>query len=275
MKNIADFVAGPWQEFKQGKVVALTGAGISEESGIATFRGSDGLWARYDPQLFASPEGLLAVLRQEPKQMASFLDDLYSSMLSARPNAAHRAFAGMEKRGLLSCVITQNIDNLHQDAGSQRVLELHGNAFRLRCEGCARLKPLEKERMAGIIDELKKTEGRRSGVLKVFSKFFPRCACNGRLRIDVVLFGELLESSILESAYQELEDCSLLIIAGTSGAVYPAASLPFYAKERGAWLLEINTQPSSLSVICDYQLMGKAGEILPQLLERITDGLGH
>ncbi|MFZ5800055.1 MAG: SIR2 family NAD-dependent protein deacylase [Candidatus Omnitrophota bacterium] len=266
MKNIADFVAGPWQEFKNGRIVALTGAGISEESGISTFRGSDGLWAKYNPQLFASPEGLLGVLRDEPGKMVGFLDELYSAMLKARPNRAHRAFCELEKQGRLSSVITQNIDNLHQDAGSQNVLELHGNAFRLRCDGCGRLKTLEKEKMAGIIEELKKTEGRRSGVLKVFSKFFPRCACQGRLRIDVVLFGELLDSRILDEAYAELDNCSLMIIAGTSGAVYPAASLPYYAKERGARLLEINTSPSSLSVICDYQLMGRAGEVLPKLL---------
>jgi len=256
-------------EFKKGKVVALTGAGISEESGIPTFRGENGLWARYDPNLFASPEGLLSVLKERPQRIVDFLGDLYTTLFKARPNPAHLALMELEKRKILSCVITQNIDNLHQDAGSKKVWELHGNAFRLRCNNCGKIKYLNKDEVVKVIKQLKRSSDSRLRILKTLGRLFPRCACKGRFRIDVVLFGELLPPGVLENAYQEIENCSLLLMIGTSGSVYPAATLPIYAKERGIKILEINSEPSNLSLISDYRLMGKAGEILPGLAKKI------
>lgn len=258
------------EAFKNGQVVALTGAGISEESGIPTFRGENGLWSRYDPQLYAYPEGLLSVLRNDPDKIVDYLDDLYSILFRAKPNPAHLVLARMEKDKILKCVITQNIDNLHQDAGSDKVLELHGNAFRLRCDNCSKAYRLEKDNLSHIIEQLRKGKGSRQAILKALSRFFPRCDCKDRLRIDIVLFGELLPSGVLEESYREMEHCSLLVLIGTSGVVYPAASLPFYAKDRGIKILEINSVSSNLSAICDFQLLGKAGEILPQLVKQLN-----
>lgn len=265
------FINEPLLEvFKKGRVVVLTGAGISAESGIPTFRGENGLWLRYDPDLFASAQGLLSVLNRRPQKLVEFLDDLYSTLFRAQPNPAHFALAEMEKIKVLNCVITQNIDNLHQDAGSNRVWELHGNAFNVRCDGCGVRRVLNKEDLRQNIEQMKNNRESRRTILESLSKFFPHCSCGSRFRIDVVLFGELLPAGILENAFREIENCSLLILIGTSGSVYPAASLPIYAKNRGVKILEINNAESDLSVISDYQLTGKAGEILPELIKEIN-----
>ena len=148
---IKEFINEPlFEVFKKDGIVVLTGAGISEESGIPTFRGENGLWSRYDPDLFASPEGLLSVLSRQPRQLVDFLDELYSTLFRAKPNPAHLALAEMEKRKVLNCVITQNIDNLHQEAGSNQVWELHGNAFNLRCDKCRVKRVLNKQDLRQI-----------------------------------------------------------------------------------------------------------------------------
>lgn len=158
--TIKEFINEPlFEVFKKGSTVALTGAGISEESGIPTFRGENGLWSRYNPDLFASPEGLLSVLKRQPQRLVDFLDDLYSTLFRAKPNPAHLALSQMEKAKVLNCVITQNIDNLHQEAGAKKVWELHGNAFNLRCDKCKVKRLLNKEDLRQIFEQMKKGRG--------------------------------------------------------------------------------------------------------------------
>lgn len=251
---------------KQGEIVVLTGAGISAESNIPTFRGKGGLWEKYEPEKFANAVGLLTTFKNSPKEIVEFLDDFYSILFKATPNPAHFALANLEKKGILNCVITQNIDNLHYDAGSKKVYELHGNAFRIRCNGCFKSQYITKKKLEDIIIKLRQNKNLRIKLLKIFSQFFPRCSCGQRTRIDIVLFGELLPQDVLEEAYKAIEKAKFLFLIGTSGVVYPAAALPIYAKERGLKILEVNNQPSELSAICDYQILGKAGEILPELI---------
>jgi len=252
---------------ENGPVVCLTGAGISAESGIPTFRGKGGLWEKYDPQTYAYPDGLLLLLRREPKKLADFVSDFYSVLLEAKPNPAHISLAALEKKGILQSVITQNIDDLHALSGSQRVIELHGNAFRIRCAFCRKKRELGRKEIQAFIPLLKIDPLSRAKILKILSRFFPRCSCGSRFRIDIVLFGEPLPEEALTAALRSLESCSLFLVIGSSLEVYPAASLPLYAKERGAVLIEINNEPSALSHIFDYRIKGQASEVMPAILK--------
>jgi NAD-dependent deacetylase len=258
------------KDFKKGKVVCLTGAGISYESGIPTFRGKGGLWEKYDPEIYAYPEGLASILRTAPQRLADFIVDFYSLLLEAKPNPAHLALSVLEKDGILNSVITQNVDNLHQQAGSRNVIELHGNAFRIRCMRCPKKITIEKERLKEMVRLFKASRDSRFRLLKVISRYFPRCGCGYRYRIDIVLFKEELPQDALFKAYRELDNCDVLLVVGSSLVVYPAASLPLYAKAKGAQLIEINNEPSNLSDLCDYRIMGRASEILPQVLKVVV-----
>lgn len=265
-KETADYLR---HAFKKGKVVCLTGAGISVESGIPAFRGKGGLWERYDPQVYANSQGLTATLKMRPQDLVKFIIDFYSVILKARPNPAHLALSEMEKKGILSGIITQNIDNLHGQAGNRNVVELHGNAFRIRCMSCKKLMTLEKDRLQEMIESLKGIRHSRIKLLKALSRYFPRCNCGSRYRIDVVLFGEMLPQKELVLAYKHLDNCETLLIIGSSLVVYPVATLPLYAKEKGAKLIEINNEKSALSDLCDYRIRGKVSEVLPEILKTV------
>jgi NAD-dependent deacetylase len=255
--------------FKSGRVVCLTGSGISADSGIATFRGKGGLWEKYDPDIYAHAEGLARHFRAHPGQVTDFIVDFYSTLLKAKPNPAHLALALLEREHMLRAIITQNIDNLHQTAGSRRVIELHGNAFRIRCTGCPRTIILERERVQEMVQWLKKSRASRIKLLKIISRYFPKCSCGSRYRIDIVLFGETLPEAQLNQASGQLADCSLLLLVGTSLEVYPAASLPRLAKQNGAVLVEINPEASALSQLCDYRIRASAGEVLSEIAENL------
>ncbi|MFH1641119.1 MAG: NAD-dependent deacylase [Candidatus Omnitrophota bacterium] len=263
LREAEDFIKN---NFKKESVVCLTGAGISAESGIPVFRGAGGLWEKYDPESYAYPEGLLSILRNRPGDLVNFIVDFYSLLIKARPNPAHLALAILEKEGILRSVITQNVDNLHQSSGLRSVIELHGNAFRIRCPACSHTIVLEKERLKEMTQLLKMNRNSRVQLLKTLSRYFPRCSCGARHRIDIVLFGEMLPEEAMACAYKQLDDCKVLLLVGTSLVVYPAASLPLYAKERGSKLIEINDEPSALSDLCDYRLNGKVSSILPDIL---------
>jgi NAD-dependent deacetylase len=252
--------------FKRANVVCLTGAGVSSESGIPTFRGKGGLWEKYAPEIYAYPEGLISLLREKPRDLANFIVDFYAVLVKARPNPAHISLAVLEREGILNSVITQNIDNLHRLAGNRNVIELHGNAFRIRCMGCQKKISLEKDRMQEFIQLLNKNLQSRLKILKILSRYFPRCDCGSRFRVDIVLFGEMLPEDELSAAFKQLEHCDVLLLIGTSLVVYPAAGLPVYAKEKKAKLIEINNEPSALSHICDYRIQGTASEVMPQIL---------
>jgi NAD-dependent deacetylase len=252
---------------KRGDVVCITGAGVSAPSGIPTFRGKGGLWEKYRPQIYATTMGLVSTFMTEPEKIVDFLNDLYSILVKAKPNPCHRALAEMEKEGIVSALITQNIDGLHQQAGSRSVIELHGNAYRVRCMNCLKAITWEKDRIREMIKLLNLNRQSRPQLLRVLSRYFPKCECGGRYRIDIVLFGEVLPQDALKEAYRALDTCSLLMLVGTSLAVYPAAALPAYAKQRGAKIVEINSEPSDS--FCDLRIQGDAAVIMPQLAEAL------
>ena len=224
------------------KIVALTGAGISAESGLATFRDAQtGLWSKFKPEELATAESF----QRDPK----FVQDWYAwrrdQALKAQPNAGHLALAEMEKRAPEFLLVTQNVDGLHARAGSKRIVELHGNIHRFRCfeNDCPN-------------DNFDVENG--------------RCrSCGGNLRPDVVWFGEMLQADALESAIGAAEKCDIFFSIGTSSLVYPAADLWRRAKNNGAAVIEINKDPTSLTPLADYSFLGKAGEILPLLVREV------
>jgi len=247
----------------KGNVVALTGAGISKESGIPTFRERGGLWDRYDPSIYGSIVGLSSLFLFKPHRIRDFIVDIYEEIISATPNPAHFALAKLEEEGEIVRIVTQNIDNLHQEAGSKRVYELHGNIYVEKCIRCGKRYKHTKEELKAIMDSLKSASRH-----EILSKMLPRCKCGGRMRPDVVLFGESLPQKEFEEAYNEVRNCKSLLLVGTSGVVYPAASLPYLAKEVGAAIIEISPEPTALSSLAEHTIIGKAGNILPKLLRR-------
>ncbi len=232
-------------------VVVLTGAGISAESGIPTFREAQtGLWAQYDPQELATPEAF----RRQPRLVWEWYTWRRELIGHAQPNPGHRALVELAHCVPQFTLITQNIDNLHQNAGSQGVLELHGNIFRTKCF-------------------------RENVIVAAWAETGdvpPLCPhCGGPLRPDVVWFGESLPQNILEKAIAAATTCDLLFSIGTSGLVHPAASIPLLAREQGAVTIEINPQPTPLTPRLDYHLAGPAGEILPELVAAAWPSLSN
>lgn len=224
------------------RVVVLTGAGISAESGLPTFRGDGGLWKKYRAEDLASVEGFL----QKPDVVWEWYEHRRSLYAGARPNAGHLALAALEKFYPEFTLITQNTDGLHFAAGSQNVLELHGNIHRNRCHACGKL---------------------HSEKIPPQGQTPPRCGCGGMLRPDVVWFGEALSPSVLDAAWRASSQAEIFFSIGTSALVEPAASLPRRAKRAGAILMEINLEPTSLTSEADFFLEGKASEWLREIKE--------
>lgn len=224
-------------------VVVLTGAGISAESGVPTFRDAlTGLWAKYDPQELATPEAF----RNNPRLVWEWYAWRRNLVSEVEPNPGHLALAALERRVSEFTLITQNVDSLHQRAGSTLVIELHGNLSRVKCS--------EEDRIVETWAE--------SGDIP------PRCPfCGGMLRPDVVWFGEMLPVQELRRAIQASRSADMFLTIGTSALVQPAASLPFEALENGAEVIEINIDRTPLSPWMTYTLQGKAGVILPALIE--------
>jgi len=233
------------------KAVALTGAGISTESGIPDFRGPQGLWKQIDPST-----GTIQFFRQFPDVFWQFIVDRLESMVRAKPNRAHYALAELEVMGKLSSIITQNVDGLHFKAGSRNVIELHGNMREAVCLSCGNVISMEE-----AMDMAK------SGHLP------PRCGCGGVLKPNVVLFNEPLPEEAYKRALLESRTCNLMLAVGTSLQVYPAAYLPVVAKQRGARLAIINMEPTPLDDIADAVIQAKAGEALPAIVDIVRKGL--
>jgi NAD-dependent deacetylase len=231
---------------KADRIAVLTGAGVSAESGIPTFRDAQtGLWAQYRAEDLATPEAF----RRNPRLVWDWYAMRRESVLRAAPNAAHMALVELEcqvtARGGEFSLITQNVDGLHTAAGSQRVIELHGNIRRVKCFDCGRL----AQRWEPTDDPP------------------PRCAnCGGLLRPDVVWFGERLPADALNAAWAAAEGCDVFLSIGTSGLVEPAASLPRAALRRGATVLTINLDVETRSAPPRFDIRGKAGELLTALL---------
>lgn len=231
------------------KLAVLTGAGISAESGIPTFRGEEGLWKRYRPEELATPEAFA----RNPTLVWEWYDWRRQIIAKSKPNPAHKTLAEMEEALPHFTLITQNVDGLHQAAGSKRVLELHGNTWRVRCV---------KE---GIVMENREVPLR---------EIPPRCQCGALLRPDVVWFGEALPPDVLEEAFRAAGECEIMLVIGTSALVQPAASIPLVAFRRGAAIVEINPQETPLSPYATETIRGKAGETLPLLWEKWRSIIG-
>ncbi|MBN1366470.1 MAG: NAD-dependent deacylase [Dehalococcoidales bacterium] len=240
--------------------VALTGAGISTESGIRDFRGPDGIWTK-DPAAERLAYEMYGRLRANPKDYwKETLNSpgLFGNLAEVKPNRGHFALAELEKMGILKCVITQNIDNLHERAGSQRVLDYHGNHFKLRCMRCNKRYLIEDY----DLQQLNKND-----------ELPPRCRyCNGILKLDVVYFQEPIPDDVAIQSLREMEDCDLLLICGTSAVVYPFANLPRIARNNAnITIIEVNMEPTPLTEdgISDYFIPGKTGEVLPAIVAEV------
>jgi len=224
------------------RVVVSTGAGVSAESGVPTFRGADGLWKKFRPEELATFEAFQA----NPQIVWEWYQYRREIIHKIKPNPGHYAIAQMPKFFEAFDLVTQNVDGLHRAAGSEDVIELHGNIMRNKCVDCG-----------GLNDD------------REFAQFPPLCRCGGRLRPDVVWFGEMLPASALERAEKVSTSCDIFFSVGTSGVVQPAASLPYLARRGGAFVVEINPEPTELTYITDEHFVGRSGEVLPAILEKI------
>lgn len=228
------------------RLVFFTGAGISAESGIATFRGKDGIWNKMKPEELASFDAFM----KNPDLVWQWYQHRREIVHNTKPNAGHHAIAELEKFYDVT-VVTQNIDNLHRRAGSTKIFELHGNIERNFCVDCKTFYNLSS---------LENTES------------VPHCRrCGGLIRPDVVWFGEYLPQDQFIGGEKAAEWSNLCFVVGTSAAVYPAAYIPMSAKRSGSYLVEINIEPTELSNSADYSIFGKSGEILPELLAIIKE----
>jgi len=230
---------------KNSRVAVLTGAGVSQESGLRTFRDTQtGLWAQHKPEDLASPQAF----ERDPKLVWDWYAWRREAVKAVRPNAGHYALVEFARHVSLFTLITQNVDGLHRMAGSPQVIELHGNIQRVRCSECGKF-----------------VEDWDDDGLDV-----PHCAaCGGLLRPHVVWFGESLPRAELESAVEAARTCDVFFSIGTSGVVQPAATLAYAAHNRGAVVVEINAEPTPLTPKADYFLQGKSGEILPGLVKAV------
>ena len=228
--------------------IALTGAGLSVDSDIPAFRGSQGLWDRYDPMTYAH----IDAFRENPARVWEMLRELGDIIDRSAPNAGHRALARLEEMGRLGAVITQNVDGLHQRAGSKRVIEFHGGGDRLVC--LSGHGPFGRE---AITDK----------------SFPPVCSvCGAVLKPDVVFFGEPIPDGAVIAAQQELEKADLVLVLGTSAEVFPASDIPRAARDRGASVIEVNLAPTHLTgTISDLTLLGSTTEVLPMMVDALLE----
>ncbi|MEE9555016.1 MAG: NAD-dependent deacylase [candidate division Zixibacteria bacterium] len=225
-------------------VVVSTGAGVSAESGVPTFRGEEGLWKKFRAEELATFDAFNA----NPELVWEWYQHRREIISKIKPNPGHHAIVKMAKLFDNFQLVSQNIDGLHRLAGSDDIVELHGSIKRNKCLEC---------------DELNYDEE--------FEQFPPLCKCGGRLRPDVVWFGEMLPRGALEKAFAVSRSCDLFFTVGTSGIVQPAASLPQTAKQHGAFVVEVNIESTELTFIVDQHLRGKSGDILPAVVTKIKE----
>ncbi|NLW34638.1 MAG: NAD-dependent deacylase [Syntrophorhabdus aromaticivorans] len=223
-------------------LLVITGAGISAESGIPTFRGNEGLWKNYRAEDLATPHAFA----RDPETVWEWHDWRRGIIGRAEPNAGHLAIKELEELFDNFLLITQNVDGLHGRTGIRNMVEIHGNLWRVRCT----------------------REGKTSMLMDVPLKSVPpKCECGAVLRPDVVWFGESIPSLALEKAFRVIEQCDTLIVVGTSGVVYPVASFPETVKNNGGFVIEVNVEPTPISAVADASLYGNSGDILPMLVK--------
>jgi len=228
------------------KIVALTGAGISVESGIPPFRGKGGVWEKFDPMEYAHID---AFMRDPEKVWRTLIGEMKSTLDTARPNDAHLGLARLETLGHLQTIITQNVDGLHQMAGNSDVIEFHGSFAVMECLECRR----EIDTADVTLEEMP-----------------PKCACGGILRPACIFFGELIPPQHLTRSQAVAARCDLMLVVGTSAVVQPAAFMPVIAKQSGAIVIEINRESTPLTrTTSDYLLKGRAGDIMNAILQEI------
>ncbi len=228
------------------KVAILTGAGISAESGVPTFRGEGGIWNKFKPEELATVDAFMS----NPKLVWEWYLWRRQIMSEVGPNPAHHALVEMESLYDDFSLITQNVDGLHRMAGSKNIYEVHGNISLNKCLDCSR--PYE-------------------GEINIDDGELPFCQCGGKIRPDVVWFGEMLPADVINRAFAASERAELFFSIGTSALVHPASSLPVTAKQNGAYLVEVNLDPTPLSDYADYAIHGLAGEIMPEIVEQIIE----
>lgn len=221
------------------RIVLFTGAGMSAESGVPTYRGRGGIWHEYNYEDYACQDAF----ERDPEKVWDFHDKRRAMTGAAAPHRGHALIAALERARPDTWVITQNIDGLHQRAGSEHVLELHGSLWRVRCDRC------------GVVEENRETPLSER-----------RCSCGAYLRPDIVWFGDMLRVDTVREAIRRASECDVFISVGTSAVVFPAAEMPLYAKQHGATLIEVNLEDTPLSDAYDVRPRGSASEILEGLL---------
>lgn len=229
---------------RANRVAVSTGAGVSAESGVPTFRGENGIWKKMNPEELASVNGFMA----NPDLVWEWYQHRRTIMSEVQPNAGHYAIAAFQKIFSEFRLITQNVDGLHARAGSSDIVELHGNITRNKCFSCNA--PYEDE-----ID---------------LDAELPHCACGGMIRPDVVWFGEMLPEKAIRDAMRTAETAEVFFSVGTSALVQPAASLPYIARQNGAFVIEVNIEPTGLTSVADVFLQGKSGEVLPVMVDLLS-----
>jgi NAD-dependent deacetylase len=222
------------------RIAVLTGAGVSAESGIPTFRSNGGFWQNRRFEDLATPQGFA----RDPKFVWQWYEERRRGIAAARPNAGHEALAALERRATEFTLITQNVDGLHDIAGSKNVIKLHGDIWLVRCTVCG-------------AERIERTE---------LNDLPPRCGCGGLLRLGVVWFGEALPEGAMERATEAVGSAEVLIVAGTSAQVYPAAGLIPLAIQNRAWVIEVNPEVTGFSDDVTFALRGSSADILPQLV---------
>jgi len=246
MKRQAFQEAAAWLG-KSKYTSAFTGAGISVESGIPPFRGPQGLWSRYDPTVLD-----ISYFHQHPEKSWAVIKEIFYDFFGkAKPNAAHFALANMENRGLLKTIITQNIDNLHQEAGSREVVEFHGTSHSLVCTQC----------------------DKHFGIQNIhFDELPVRCdACGGLVKPDFIFFGEGIPKRAYEKSLEAARQSDVFLVIGTTGEIMPASQIPHIAKANGATIIEVNPNPSNYThQITDVFLQGKATEVMRKILKGLS-----
>ncbi|GBD03799.1 NAD-dependent protein deacetylase [bacterium HR19] len=262
-------------------VIAFTGAGVSAESGIPTFRDKGGLWERFPAETFGVPSGLLGLLFYQPSRLSEFIKAVVEVIERAKPNKGHIALAELEKLGILKCVITQNIDYLHQEAGNKEVIEVHGSITRLRCIICRERKTIEKKKAIEMALEfaekiksidlssiIEKGEITLEEIKEKFGGSLPVCDyCGGIMRPDIVFFTEPVQD--LDIAIEKARRSDCCIIAGTSGVVYPAAYIPQIVKMNKGTLIEIN--PNSQCFPSDIYISDSFANAMEAIARKIKE----
>jgi NAD-dependent deacetylase len=238
---VADLVAARNAVRECGSMCVLTGAGVSAESGVPTFRGPGGLWKNRDPMSLATPEAFA----EDPRTVWEWYEWRRGLIRACAPNPGHEAIAAIEREKEDFLLVTQNVDGLHRLAGSRKMVEFHGNIWIVRCTGC----------------------GREEEVRSAFPVLPPRCgSCGALLRPGVVWFGEQIPAAALSASLSMLERCDLLLVAGTSSVVQPSASFAFVVAGRGGTVIEVNLEETPISQAARFNFHGRTGELLPGIL---------